>query len=219
MQKLKSKILQMNFPKFFKGFLIVALVALLLGGVSLGVGFRTQISQVVSYARQAEPEKAQPETDVQEHAVAEQKKQGEHRDHQEKDFLENAPITEPSFGAKLTLALFGLLYCLLFAVYWLMAAAWLYQAAVLAHTNGFVWLLAGLIGNVFAGVLFLLFRSITRKKCPACGKWLSSKAKYCVHCGEKLYVKCPACGKECRHEDQFCSACGHRLQETQEAAN
>lgn len=222
MDKIKNRILQISFPKFWKRFLILALVFVLLGGVSVGVCFRTQISEGIAYVQQVEQEKESAEADGQTaeaSAEKEEKKdfpQKKGREKKElKSFLKNMPITKPSFGAKLVLCAYAGLCCLLFGVYWLAVAAWLYQAAAKAQMNGFLWLLAGLAANLFAAILFLLVRSVIRKKCPACGQRLPRDAGYCTHCGKALYAKCPECGKACSPEANYCSACGHRLHEAE----
>nr|WP_217936466.1 zinc ribbon domain-containing protein [Enterocloster clostridioformis] len=218
MSKVKKRVLQMNFQKLFKRFLLISLAVVILGGVLVGVSFRTQISEGISYVQQSEQEEdrfeadAERQTDRPEDGYFEQ---GDHRDHREHDFFEHIPITKPSFGAKIILCAFVCLCCLIFVAYWLIIAAWLYQAAVLAGMNGFLWLLAGACGNLFAVILFILVRNVIRKKCSACGQWQQVKAKYCAHCGTQLYEKCPACGEMCANSDQYCSACGNRLHDAE----
>lgn len=63
----------------------------------------------------------------------------------------------------------ALLCGLLALAFWLLVAAWLYQAAVLSAMSGPLWGVLGLVGNVFAVVLFVIVRSFLRRKCPACG--------------------------------------------------
>lgn len=218
MSKVKNRVLQMNFQKLFKRFLLISLAVVILGGGLVGVSFRTQISEGISYVQQSEQEEdrfeanAERQTDRPEDGYFER---GDHRDHREHDFFEHTPITKPSLGAKIILCAFVCLCCLIFVTYWLIIAAWLYQAAVLADMNGFLWLLAGTCGNLFAVILFILVRSVIRKKCSACGQWKQVKAKYCVHCGTQLYEKCPACGEMCANGDQYCSACGNRLHDAE----
>ena len=105
------------------------------------------------------------------------------------------------------------LLCELLAVtFWLLIAAWLYQAAVLSGMNGLLWALLGLGGNVFAVVMFLLIRSFARKKCSSCGRW-QKKGSFCRACGVKLKKTCPTCGTECEADDVFCASCGSSLKD------
>lgn len=202
--KLKNKVLGINFSKFFRRFATLVLVLLLLGGVGAGIFFRTQISEGVAFVQQRA-------------AHSEWLSAGSEAHHPEKgDFGWHLPITKPSFGAKVYLAGFGGLCCLMFGVYWLTSSLWLYQEAIFSHMHGSLWLLGGLCVNLLAVGAFLLLRGFARKECPACGTWLSAKAKFCAHCGEKLYTQCPACGKEWDAWEHFCPACGQALQETEE---
>lgn len=214
MNKTKTWVLQMNFQKLFKRFLLISLVVMILGGVLVGVSFRTQISEGISYVRQSEQEEDRFEVDAEKQTDRPEDdyfKRGDHHDYREYDFFEHIPITKPSFGAKIILCAFVCLCCLIFVVYWLIIASCLYQAAVLADMNGFLWLLAELCGNLFVAILFILVRSVIRKKCVACEKWQQVKANYCAYCGTQLYEKCPVCGEMCANSDQYCFVCGNRL--------
>lgn len=55
----------------------------------------------------------------------------------------------------------------------------------LSEMNGLLWLLAGLGGNLFAAVLFILVRSYIRRKCSVCGHYVSKNANYCTECGAR----------------------------------
>ncbi len=52
-----------------------------------------------------------------------------------------------------------------------------------------------------------------KKVCPACHAEISSKAKFCPECGEKLPIKkfCPECGAEIGAKAKFCPECGNKL--------
>ena len=49
--------------------------------------------------------------------------------------------------------------------------------------------------------------------CPSCGASISSKAKFCPECGQKLATKkfCPECGKEVSGSSKFCPECGTKF--------
>lgn len=205
MDKIKNKVLGINFSKFFRRFFSIALVILLLGGIGAGILLRTQIYEGVTFVQQRAAHSEGIPTE------------NEGRHQEERDFFGALPITRPSFGAKLYLAGLAGLLCLMFGVYWLALSLWLYREATVSHMKGFLWFLAGLCGNLLAVGAFLLLRELVRKECQACGTWLSGKAKFCTHCGQTLYAKCPACGKECDVWEHFCPACGQALQETEAA--
>ncbi len=202
MDKLKNKVLEINFSKFFRRFASLVLVILLLGGIGAGILLRTQIYEGVTFVHQR--------------ATHSEGLSDGNEPHQ-RDFFEHLPITHPSFGAKLYLAGLAGLAGLMFGVYWLALSLWLYREAAVSHMKGFLWFLAGLCFNLLAVGAFLLLREFIRKECPTCGTWLSGKAQFCIHCGQPLYAKCPACGKECDALEHFCPACGQALQETEAA--
>lgn len=69
MDKLKNKILQTDFPKFWKRFLLSALVLLLIGGIAAGISLRPQISEGYAYAQQLESSSGHSGADRQEGAA------------------------------------------------------------------------------------------------------------------------------------------------------
>lgn len=134
----------------------------------------------------------------------------------EHDFFENMIVTTPTTEAFIAVGITifsGFVFLLLF---WILIAAWLYQAAVRSGMNGLLWLAAGLIGNVCAAVAFLLIRSFIRIKCPSCGAALPKKNEHCPRCGKAIREKCENCGEICAAGDQFCRACGKKLHEDSE---
>ena len=77
--------------------------------------------------------------------------------------------------------------------------------------SGPLWGVLGLLGNVFAAVLFVVVRSFLCRKCPACGRWQNQEAAYCSTCGSTMGRKCPDCGTGCSADARFCFACGAKL--------
>lgn len=220
MHFLKQKILKTDFPRFMKRFLLLSVLAVLLGGVVTGLCFRTQLSEGISYVRQREEDDAGAGGhDREETSGRMDSERDDRHEHRDRDFLEKIPMTKPTRGAKCVLAAYGCLCVLLFAVYWLVSAAWLCQSAVRANMSGAMWLLAGLVGNLPAAVLFILVRECVRRRCPSCGRWLPKAARFCARCGRGQYVLCPACGEACGHADRYCSSCGHSLPEVSDGAS
>ncbi len=207
MNKIREKVMRTNFIKALKRLIIVALCVAVLGGGLSAFLLRTQIGEAVTYVQQEE--KSGNEYDRQKEDGDWHQENRENRERQDKEHpdLENA-ITKPSTAAKAAVGITGMLCFLIGVGFWLLVAAWLYQAAVLAGMHGFLWFLLGLGGNVGAAVLFLLVRSLIRKKCEACGSYQSVKAQYCTKCGAALSQKCPQCGAVCGKGDKFCHSCG-----------
>lgn len=204
MNKITSKIMNMNFPKFFRNFVVVAVIAALLGGIATAAAFRTQISEIM--ARERMEDMAE-----QKGREIHQREDGIFKEHD--DAFENLQLTRPSAGAKATLAIFGLICLAAAGIYWLTVAAWLYQAAENTGFHGFLWFLLALGGNLSAVILYLLVRSFLCEKCESCGRWQSRKHQYCAFCGGLMDEKCPACGSSCNRNARYCSSCGERLHE------
>lgn len=212
MNNLRERIMAADFGKLLKGWIIAGLCVVLLGGGLSAALLAPQIRETISAVQTVQQQK-------------ERWKQWEHdfpqdsRDRREghrgrfkvKDVL-RASVTRPSAAAVLSIGVTALLVGMLGLAFWLLAAAWLYQAAAQSGMSGLLWGVLGLWGNVFAAVLFIILRGFLRKKCPACGRWQDKRAAYCTACGNALSRSCPECGTGCPADDRFCSACGGKLE-------
>lgn len=207
MKKLNSVIMETNFKKFFKWFIVASLVVVILGSVATGVAFRTQISEAISYERTFERE----EDGFREYAEDEEWNEKTARQYAPGNQSVGVSFTEPSTAAKIIAGAFGCLCVLIFAAYWLSVVAWLYKAAVSSDMNRWFWPIAGLFANLATVILFLLARSVCRVKCPACGLLQKKSAKYCAKCGSRMQTNCPSCGENCAVGDLYCRACGSKL--------
>ena len=49
MNKLQNRIMNMNFKKTAKRFVLAALIIVILGGAAVGVAYRTQIQETITY--------------------------------------------------------------------------------------------------------------------------------------------------------------------------
>lgn len=169
MKKIHEKIMRTDFAKSLKKFIIFVVCVLLLGGVSVAM-LAPQIGEAVSGIRQweqdGEENHGDGEQDEENRGDEEQNgkefredgerdkelndregKEGDGRE--EHDFLKNVTISPPTAGAVITLGITVLCGFLSLLLFWLLVAAWLYQAAVRSGMNGLFWLAAGLAGNVF----------------------------------------------------------------------
>lgn len=210
MKNFHERIMAADFGKLFKRWIIAVLCVTLLGGGVSAALLVPQIRETIS-------------------AVQTIQQQGQWK-HWERDFPQDgrnrrekfksrfkvkdvlrASVTRPSAAAILSIGATALLLGLLVPAFWLMTAAWLYQAATLSGMSGPLWGVLGLWINVLAAVLFIILRGFFREKCPACGRWQDKKADYCTACGNALSRRCPACGASCPADDRFCSACGVEL--------
>ena len=194
MKHWKERILQMKFGKVVKRLTIVSVCAVLLGGILSAILLQPQISQISSAVRQ------------------EERIGGFHGEHFDDwaGWDDAHGITEPTLPVKAGLLAIGAVFCALFAVWWLLVPAWLYQASKRAQMNTLLWPLLGLFWSLWALLLFLVIRSLLRQRCGACDTW-QRKASFCRTCGAKFHVICPSCGTDCNPGDQYCGHCGSSL--------
>lgn len=209
MKNLRERIMAANFGKLLKRWIIAALcVVLLCGGVSAAL-LAPQIRETITAVQTAHQQKDRWEHDFPHDG---HDREEEHMDRFEVEDVLHASVTRPSTAAVVSMGVTALLCGLLALAFWLLVAAWLYQAAVLSDMSGPLWGVLGLMGNVFAAVLFVIVRSFLRRKCPVCGRWQNREAAYCSACGGAMGRKCPDCGAGCAADARFCSACGVKLE-------
>ncbi len=204
MKHWKERILQMRFRKLVKRLAILSICVVLLGVILSVVLLQPQISQITSAAQQAE----QIDGFREGHFCDWESWDRESWDREGWD--DAYGITEPTLPVKCTLLAIGAVFFALFAVWWLLVPAWLYQASKRAQMNTLLWPLLGLVWSLWGLLLFLVARSLLRQRCSSCGAWQKS-ASFCRACGAKLHVTCPSCGAECSPGGQYCSHCGSSL--------
>ena len=171
MKKLQEKIMAASFGRLLKRWIIAALCVALLGGGVSTVLLTPQIRETISVVQTIHQQKDQWEHDD----PGDDHDRGErHRDRFDAEDVFRASVTRPSAAAVVSMGVTALLCGLLALAFWLLVAAWLYQAAALSAMSGLLWSVLELMGNVFAAVLFVIVRSFLRRKCPACGAKLES---------------------------------------------
>ena len=200
MKHWKERILQMKFGKLVKRLTILSICVVLLGGIFSVVLLQPQISQITSAAQQADQMDGF---------------RGEHF-HDWEGWDDDHGITEPSLPVQGALLAIGAVFCALFAVWWLLVPAWLYQASKRAQMNALLWPLLGLIWSLWGLLLFLVVRILLRQQCSSCGIW-QRKASFCRTCGAKFHVTCPSCGTDCSPGDQYCGHCGSSLKPAEDS--
>lgn len=203
MDKLKEKILNMNFKKIARVYIVAAVLLVIAGGLAAFLSLQVQIKEAASLYHNHEV------TSVQQiQSETGDAKVYESRNH-DWDSLEKQ-LTPIGTGAKAVLAADGLIGVLIAASYWLLIALWLYQAAAKAKMHSLLWLIAGLAGNLFTVIAFLVIREFIRIRCPQCRSW-QHRYSYCSECGMQLAAECPSCGCSVDTSDIYCSSCGQKL--------
>lgn len=180
MNRLQEKILKLDFKKTAKAFAIIAVIVVIVGGIFSCLSLRPQMSEMASLWENHEAFGSYE----QENGGAE--KRGDMEDGEAQEFLngeksdrlqpdkhalstkrnyerEDAElfrkISEPSTAAYITVCTTVLLYAIIFTVYWLLVAAWMYKAAITANMNRALWPILGLLLNWVAVLLFFIFRA------------------------------------------------------------
>ena len=202
MKRWKERILQMKFGGLVKRLAVLSVCVVLLGGILSAVLLQPQISQITAAVQQEEQIGGFP---------------GEHSDHWE-GWDDARGITEPALPVKAGLLVIGAVFCALFAAWWLLVPAWLYQASKRAQMNPLLWPLLGLFWSLWGLLLFLVVRSLLRQRCGACGTW-QRKAAFCRTCGTRFYAACPSCRTDCSPDDQYCNHCGAPLRPAEDSAS
>lgn len=209
--------MNMNFKRAAKRFVLAALLIVLLGGAAVGVTYRTQIQEVVTYhqtyseGNESKTQEAQGQTvggNKDNDFERENDRSGEHK-FEHADFFDSAQMTEPSIGARIALGVYGLLCLLIGVSYWLLITTWLYQAAEKCSMNGLLWAVLGIFFNLAAVLAFILLRS-RKAICLNCGQ-RQNTAEYCRFCGTAMRLKCSECGAVADICDAYCSQCGKSL--------
>ena len=205
MKHLKERILQMKFGKLVKRLTVLSICVVLLEGILSVVLLQPQISQIASAVQQTE----QMDGFWEDHFRDWENWDGEGWD-------DAIGITEPTLPVKGALLGIGAVFCVLFAVWWLLVPAWLYQTSKRAQMNALLWPLLGLIWSLWGLFLFLVIRSLLRQRCSSCGVW-QRKASFCRACGASFHVSCPSCGADCSPGDQYCGHCGSSLKPAEDS--
>jgi len=52
--RIRNRVMRTDFPKFFRKFIIVAVLAVIFSGAAAGIAFRAQIAEIVSYEKLTE---------------------------------------------------------------------------------------------------------------------------------------------------------------------
>ncbi len=223
MNRIKDRVMRVDFTRFFKIFIPLAIVLALLGGVAAGIGLHEKLSGNVGQVWQQDDGEGRMQQGNNDgdhergddgNSAAVSHHEGE--EWTDDDLLGGLMMTEADDDVMAILGLYGALCLLLFAIYWIAVAACLYQRARVSKMNGLLWLLLGLLGNVMAALAFVVIRSFIRQKCPECGSWQMAGRWYCTQCGAETGRSCPECGDLCGLDDKYCSRCGKSFDEGSE---
>lgn len=214
LEKLKNKIMNANYKKAAKIYIIVSLILIVTVGTISAVSLRTQINEAISYCRSYENSSENDDTTELNEIHYKNKIKHERAD-KEEDFdfknIVKENFTEPSLFSKICIVVLGILCLTAAVIYWLLIASWLYKESAKSSMNAVFWGVLGLICNLAAVILFMIVRS-THPVCTHCGK-RQKYGSYCRYCGNRLSILCSNCGKKADKNDLYCHNCGKNLGE------
>lgn len=116
----------------------------------------------------------------------------------------------PVAGGRFCLKAAAALAVLIFMVYWVLLALWVYARALKAKMNAAIWGIVTLFTNLAGWFVFLLYRQ-GRRICPQCGALQSRSGAFCTFCGARLGGVCPRCHTPVSEKDRYCGHCGSAL--------
>lgn len=112
-------------------------------------------------------------------------------------------------GGILSLKITAGIIMLLFMIYWIIIALWIYQNARKSKLSAPVWGILTLFTNL-AGVLVYLIFKHTNSICTSCGAVQSKNNIFCTFCGNKIGKTCAKCGHSLKLSDRYCPICGEK---------
>ena len=103
---------------------------------------------------------------------------------------------------------------LLFMIYWIIIALWVYQNALRSRLSAPLWGIIVLFTNI-AGVFVYMVYKRMNNTCAYCGAVMPRENMYCGNCGKKMVQSCRECGGSVRNEDRYCGKCGHEIEKAE----
>lgn len=109
----------------------------------------------------------------------------------------------------------GMIIGLIFIVYWVGIALWVYKDANRRRANPALWGGIVLITNVVGVIVYIMYKQ-TNKVCYKCGALQSKDNIFCGSCGAQINERCEKCNNIVGKHQHYCSNCGHRILKNQE---
>lgn len=130
------------------------------------------------------------------------------RENGQKLYVISAPTTVPH--GSIALKAFAALALLLFCIYWVLIALWLYADAAKCKLSPIYWGLIGLLTNLIGLIVYKIYKR-SLAICPSCGAAQFGENLYCTVCGAALGKRCESCGRKVGDKDIYCRHCGNRV--------
>lgn len=117
---------------------------------------------------------------------------------------------QPVLYGDLTLKLTASIVMLLFMIYWIIIALWVYQNAKKSKLSAPVWGIITLFTNLLGVLLYVIYKT-TNGVCAYCGAILQRGGVFCTYCGHKNGVTCEKCGSPIPPSGCYCPKCGNKI--------
>ena len=117
---------------------------------------------------------------------------------------------QPIAGGKFYVKAIAALAILLFMLYWVLLALWVYAQALKRKLNAAMWGIITLFTNLAGLFVFLIYWQ-GHQTCYKCGTLQNKSNVYCTFCGVKLGSVCGKCNRAVSGKDNYCKNCGSAL--------
>jgi RNA polymerase subunit RPABC4/transcription elongation factor Spt4 len=117
--------------------------------------------------------------------------------------------------AESLLEITGTLFGLIFIIYWIGLALWVYKDSNKKLNNPSLWGLLVLITNL-AGLIIYFMYNQNNRVCRECGALQNKENIYCIKCGANLNRVCSRCGQIIYKQYNYCSRCGNIVSDDHE---
>ncbi|MFL0198799.1 zinc ribbon domain-containing protein [Clostridium sp. WILCCON 0269] len=112
--------------------------------------------------------------------------------------------------AERLLEITGTLISLIFIIYWIGLALWVYKDANAKRNNPALWGGLVLLTNL-AGLIIYFMHKQNSIICYNCGVIQNKENIFCSYCGTKINEQCSYCGNIVNKDENYCSKCGKKL--------
>lgn len=131
------------------------------------------------------------------------------RNRNEKVYVITTPTSVP-YGM-FAIKCFAAVSAMLFAIYWVLVALWMYRDAARSKFSPLCWGLIGLLTNLVGLIVYKIYKR-NFVNCDVCGSAQNRDNLYCSNCGSMLGNRCSECGCKTDPADIYCRHCGQKIE-------
>jgi RNA polymerase subunit RPABC4/transcription elongation factor Spt4 len=109
----------------------------------------------------------------------------------------------------------GIIIGLIFIIYWIGVALWVYKDANQRKVNSALWGSIVLVTNIVGVIVYTMYKQ-TNKVCYRCGAIQSKDNIFCGSCGAQINERCDECSSIVGKNQNYCNSCGHKLRKSKD---